>query len=323
MTPIFILSLPRCGSTLLQRMLSMHDDICTAAEPWLLLPLVYSTKREGVYSVYGHRSLVSAVEDFYSELPGGKKTYWDEIRCFSNNLYKLRCNKKNAEYFLDKTPRYHLIVNELFEIFPDAKFIFLWRNPLAVVSSIMKTWGKGKWNIYRYNIDIYSGMESLMKAYEDNKDKCLSVNYENILQNPAVELARIQEYIGAQKNNGLDKMFLQAKLDGRMGDPNRFGQSRGIDTESLDKWSSEMTNPIRKKWAISYLNWITPERLEMIGYNSEDIISKLSKVNTNFKYLFSDSMRFMFGCIYSIVEPHVLKHKFLSLKNGKRLYSLR
>ena len=37
-SPIFLFSLPRSGSTLLQRVLMSHKDIASVAEPWLMLP---------------------------------------------------------------------------------------------------------------------------------------------------------------------------------------------------------------------------------------------------------------------------------------------
>ena len=50
--PIFIFSLPRAGSTLVQRVLAAHDDIATTSEPWILLPFLFSTKEQGVYAEY-------------------------------------------------------------------------------------------------------------------------------------------------------------------------------------------------------------------------------------------------------------------------------
>ena len=50
--PIFVFSLPRSGSTLLQRVLMSHNDISSVAEPWILLPQIYSLKKEGTLSEY-------------------------------------------------------------------------------------------------------------------------------------------------------------------------------------------------------------------------------------------------------------------------------
>ncbi len=82
-------------------------------------------------------------------------------------------NADNGEtYFLDKTPRYYLIIPEIAQIFPDAKFIFLFRNPLQVISSVMKTWCKGTLNgLHRYNNDLINGPQLLSEGYEILKDK--------------------------------------------------------------------------------------------------------------------------------------------------------
>ncbi|MFV1990599.1 MAG: sulfotransferase, partial [Acidimicrobiales bacterium] len=47
--PAFLLSLPRSGSTLLQRLLGAHSMVATVAEPWLLIPPLYALRDEGVY----------------------------------------------------------------------------------------------------------------------------------------------------------------------------------------------------------------------------------------------------------------------------------
>src|SRR5688500_15750036 len=63
-TPLFLLSLPRSGSTLAQRILAAHEAIATASEPWILLPYLYTLRERGAYAEYNHRVLVRAVEDF-------------------------------------------------------------------------------------------------------------------------------------------------------------------------------------------------------------------------------------------------------------------
>ena len=59
-TPVFIFSLPRSGSTLTQRVLTAHDGVASAAEPWVLLPLlqplVPTAAVSGVRSAYWCRT---------------------------------------------------------------------------------------------------------------------------------------------------------------------------------------------------------------------------------------------------------------------------
>ena len=74
-SPIFIFSLPRAGSTLLQRVLMAHKDISSVAEPWILLPNVYTTKDKGTLSEYASTVSYKGVSDFINNLPNKKNDY--------------------------------------------------------------------------------------------------------------------------------------------------------------------------------------------------------------------------------------------------------
>ena len=110
--PIFLFCLPRAGSTLVQRVLASHDDIATIAEPWILLPFLYSLRKEGIYTEYGHWVAHTAVQDFVAELPRGEEDFLSELNRFVTRLY-CKVQGKEAAYFLDKTPRYHLVVEDI------------------------------------------------------------------------------------------------------------------------------------------------------------------------------------------------------------------
>ena len=130
-------------------MLSVHPEVATTSEPWFLLPLLYALRRPGVYAEYGHRTAVRAIDDFFGSLAGGREAYLEEVRTFALPVLERRIGRA---YFLDKTPRYHLVVDEIKELFPDGRFIFLWRQPLAVAASIIESFGRragGTWTSTR------------------------------------------------------------------------------------------------------------------------------------------------------------------------------
>src|SRR5688500_7012591 len=78
----FVFSLPRTGSTLLQRIIATQPEVATASEPWILLPYLYTLRESGVYAEFGHRMMVRAIEDFYENQLGGRDAYLDRIRQF-------------------------------------------------------------------------------------------------------------------------------------------------------------------------------------------------------------------------------------------------
>ena len=114
--PIFIFSLPRAGSTFTQRVLATHPAVATATEPHFLLPLTRSLEPYGSYSEYEHQLSTWAILEFCRDsLPDGQEDYRRAIRHFALELYSRVANGEHR-YFLDKTPRYHLIARELIEM---------------------------------------------------------------------------------------------------------------------------------------------------------------------------------------------------------------
>jgi hypothetical protein len=53
-----------------------------------------------------------------------------------------------ARRFLEKTPKNSLRIPFFNRIFPDAQFVFLWRDPRENISSIMEAWRSGQWRTY-------------------------------------------------------------------------------------------------------------------------------------------------------------------------------
>ena len=86
-SPIFLFSLPRAGSTLLQRVLMSHKDVASVAEPWLMLPFSYAYKREGILTEYAHSVSYAAFEDFIGNLPNKEDDYYNALRNFAFTIY--------------------------------------------------------------------------------------------------------------------------------------------------------------------------------------------------------------------------------------------
>ena len=88
-------------------------------------------------------------------------------------------------YFLDNTPRYYYIISELYSIFPNAKFIFLFRNPLDVVNSILNTWVKDDWYaLSQYRDDLIKAPHLLQKGKIELGDSVYVIKYEKLITEP-------------------------------------------------------------------------------------------------------------------------------------------
>lgn len=289
--PIFLLSLPRSGSTLVQRVLASTPGISTTPEPWFLLPQIYALRERGVEAEYVQVSSARAIRGFADHLPNGMADYHATLRDFALRLYDLAANGSQDRYFLDKTPRYHLIVDELFELFPEARFVFLWRNPLAVAASIVETWADGRWAVDRWHVDLFDGVTNLTDGFRAHEGAALSVRFEDLVGEPLEAWPRLFAHLDLPFDPAVLSAFSELRLEGRMGDPTGVDRYRELSTEPLQKWKTTIASPIRQRWARDYLRWIGAERLGIMGYDLEGLLQELDDVPTRPRGSISDLTR--------------------------------
>lgn len=308
-TPVFILSLPRSGSTLLQRLLAAHESIATIPEPWILLPQVYALRAHGVYSEYGHKAASIAVNQFLQHLELSRREYLSKISNCIFEMYSRRFSE--ARYLIDKTPRYHLIIRELIESIENARFIFLWRMPLGIASSMIRVGRKRSWNLHEYKVDLYQGIENMVSAYSDysqNNQNIISVNYEKLVNNPKSELNRLHAFLGISDGNK-NVLKVSEPFNSRLGDPSANQQVTEIRDSGTDKWKSTLNNPLRLIWAYRYIDWIGSERLSIMGYDYSEIKAEIKAIQIQPSNIIKDMFGIAKGVLSNTFEIGIFRDK--------------
>jgi hypothetical protein len=288
--PIFIFALSRSGSTLVQRVIAAHDGVATTSEPWLLLPHVYSFKSRGILAEYPHPTLVEAIEDFAAELPGGEAEYRQELHDYVLRLYR-RAAGPEAHWFLDKSP-YSGIVEEVIELFPEGRFVFLWRNPLAVAASNMDTWGE-PWKPTLFRQQLYVGLPRLIAAYRRHADRAHAVRFEDLTGGDEAAWQGLIEYLGIDFDPGALERFATVRLNGRMGDPTGVQRYAQLSTAPAAKWLGAFANPLRRAWCRRYLAYLGSERLATMGYDGRQLLAELERAPADNSELAADTGRLL------------------------------
>ncbi len=283
--PLFILSTPRSGSTLLQRILASHSRINTSPEPYLLLPFVYALKKEGVFAHYHQGYQAKGLTEFCEFLPEKKETYYKAVRQLSENLYAKAAN--HNQYFLDKTPFYDLIVDDVIKIFPQAKFIVLVRNPIAAIASAVQLWGLGHWRLFPVYDTMVAGQKKILAAAQQYKDRICLVKFENMTANPTDEIQRITDYLNLEFEQAMVSGFTQVSFKGKMGDPTAE-QYSSVSKKPLEKWKETINTPLRKAWIKRYLKYLGPENLSAVGYDMATLCKELDTIPNNYLGLLDD-----------------------------------
>jgi hypothetical protein len=288
--PLFIFSITRSGSTLVQRVLGSYPEVATVSEPWLLIPFLYTLRRNGVVAEYTHSLAVDAIEDFCRVLPNGVEDYRAELRRFAARLYAKAAGEGSARYFLDKTPPYFFVIDDVLALFPYARAILLWRNPLSVLASLIHFDG-GAWDPARYRENLFGGLARLVEAERRHGDRICAVRYEDLVAGGEDHWRRIACYLGLEFDPDALTRFSEVRLNGRMGDP--FGARRysSLSTEPMEKWRSSLNNPVRKAWADRWLRWLGRERLAVMGYDLDALRGELHALRNDNAELAGDCRR--------------------------------
>jgi hypothetical protein len=297
--PIFIFSVPRSGSTLVQRIIAAHDGVATVSEPWLVLPHAYTFRPLGVNAEYPHPLLVNAIEDFCAELPSGREDYRRALRECILGLYE-RASDSGARYFLDKSPPYCLVAQEIMSLFPEGKFIFLWRNPLSVVASIIETWEP--WRPALFRDDLFIGLPRLVAAHGAAGDRAHAVRFEDLVGGDERRWRELMDYLEIEfKPETLDG-FAEVRLNGRMGDPTGRKLYSKLSPEPQHKWKQTLANPLRKAWCLRYLNFLGADRLARMGYDHAQLVRDVEAQPLSTDALLPDAGRLVLDVAKEIVR---------------------
>jgi hypothetical protein len=292
-TPVFLFSLPRSGSTMLQRALGRHPNIATLSEPWFLLGLIPPTAIDEAVATYEYSTYRMAIEDLTAALPNGEDDWNDAMRSAAQVIYDRLCPNDQAIYFLDKTPRYALAPKAVTAFFPHAPVIILWRNPLAIAASMMTTWSKGRWNLFRFKQDLDIALPRLIDFARAN-DSALTIRYEEASANLDAVTAAVCDRLGISST--ILSKNTDVMLSGRMGDPT--GGMKQVSAD--DRWKAMYCNPLRRWWARRYMDRIGRDSLAVMGYDIDTLKSELKTCNGLFGHLGTDLLLMPWGMLRAV-----------------------
>lgn len=275
---VFLLGLPRSGTTLLQRLLAEHAAICTTAEPWLLLPVCQLLKSNSGTAEYDAALAHQGVKEFLLELPGGEATFVAVLRNAVSELYGRCRGLHGARYFLDKTPRYHYIIPELAKLFPQAKFVVLLRNPLGVLASVTESWFGGRVGNAladeAHRRDLVDGPANMAGGLELlGKQACL-VHYEALVTQPEDELRRICNYLEIDFHPGMLSYDPRQRFKGNFGDSIGVPQHDRADSGSLERWRDVLLRDENVLATRGYLESMSDAVLSRLGYEREQLLAE-------------------------------------------------
>jgi hypothetical protein len=227
--PVFIIAAPRSGSTLLFETLAQSHSICTlGGEAHGAIEGAQPSLRPGSSGVDSNRlerqhATPEVIRRLHEEFSAQRRPPPGAVGV---DPARLR--------FLEKTPKNALRIPFLDAAFPDAQFIFLWREPRANIASIIEAWKAGRWVTYR-GLDERAEAWSLLlppdwRAIRDaplpeiaafqwesanrialddleriDSGRWTTVTYEDLVANPRAVIERLTKFLGLNFDAGLEQ----------------------------------------------------------------------------------------------------------------------
>lgn len=176
-TPIFIVGMPRSGTTLLEQILSSHSQVQGAGE------LEYMDK-------YGRSLTVGDQKASKTTLIDVRKSYMEKVSSLS----------RGTAYMTDKMPQNFLYIGLITSIIPEAKIIHMQRQAEAVCwSNFTRNFDRNSLG-YSYEIhDIvgyYNLYSELMRFWHELYPKQIyNVDYEKLVADQSTQIESLLEYL--------------------------------------------------------------------------------------------------------------------------------
>jgi tetratricopeptide (TPR) repeat protein len=189
--PIFILGLPRAGSTLVERILSSHGAVTSAGE-------LQNFAIELMRPIYAAARTTQIPIDALID----KTLSVDFDALGSAYLESTRHSTGGTMYFTDKMPLNFLYVGLIHLALPNSKIIHVYRDPMDACYAMYKMIFKGAYP-FSYDLDdlarYYIAYDRLMRHWNEClPGRLLNIRYEDLISGQESVTRRLLDYCGLE-----------------------------------------------------------------------------------------------------------------------------
>jgi len=177
--------------------------------------------------------------------------------------------KNNGKQLLIKSPGNACRMEKLLELYPDARFIFIHRNPYDVFYSSKKLWSTMLDNLALQNFseqqmenEIVKVYKKLMSSYLDQRSvipdgQLTEIRFETFIDEPVEVLRRVYKALGLNEFDKAENHFRKFLKNKEKGSSSSYNYEDDIVRQLNEEWQfafSEWNYPVLKPTAVSLIN---------------------------------------------------------------------
>ena len=192
---VFIGGAPRSGTTLIQRIIGAHSEVYSGPE-FDFMPAIAALRSDMRSAIQTGR--ISTIVD--------AATLDVAISGMVRRMFNAKAAMEGRQVFSEKTPSNLLVFGPLLEMFPDARFVFVVRDPRDILASMQEVKRRHRSeNIkpptYLRSVraccrEINRYWKAGMAALESDPDRVLVVHYEDTVTQPESAARRLCSFLG-------------------------------------------------------------------------------------------------------------------------------
>jgi len=220
--PVFVLTSSRSGSTLLRFILDTHPDLACPPETSVATACAGLARTwdllEGVSG--GARPVTEAME-----LPSHAIR---AVRDAADRAFSRYLTKRGKRRWCDKSLDSYLLSDLMIELYPEAKFICLYRHCMDVIASGVEAC---PWGVTRFGFDPFvaqhpgnnvaaigsywlSAVQAIMAFEEKHPGACYRIRYEDLVTAPEETMAGVFSFLGERQVPGITRACFRSPHEG-------------------------------------------------------------------------------------------------------------
>jgi len=298
--PVFILSIHRSGSTLLQSLLDGHDELLVdvadsryfsslskilKSNPLErkniykkdIIPYIFSMKSDYYKDFLSHISIDTLSESFDTYLKNKTGSFFDIFNAYVYAL-KVASNyyNSNPKYYLDKTLKSEYCKSIILKWWPNVKILCLVRDPRDIYASYKKRDIQNNRPLTKVDALVFTWRKSIETVqYLLNKlgpEQCMLIKYEELVSNKEKNISKIASFLEIHFN---DSLLTPTKGHGYVdwyGNAATGKKKQGIDSNEKNKYEKYLSNK-----EINKIESLLEEHMKWLGYNLKT--NPRSKIN--------------------------------------------
>ncbi len=191
-TIIFVLGMPRSGTSLIEQILSSHNKVYGAGELSYIHDIIQKKFKKDRFNFIRDK-----IDDF-------SEKNFDEFK--NEYLSSLNIYNFNESYMIDKAPLNFKWIGFILKILPNCKIIHCNRDPMDICWSNYKNYFASKKLNFTYNFfnlgEYYKLYYDLMQFWNSlYKNKIYNISYESLTTNPEEEIRKLIDFCGLKWDN--------------------------------------------------------------------------------------------------------------------------